>query len=218
MIITSAFNPKILLKCATLLQKTLFETMAGETVDMHLSTLPLGSVSRERIMTVTTHKTARYSFSTPLALGALCAGAGPNELQLLEEFGQELGVAYQLRDDVLGIYGDEAILGKSVLSDMQEGKQTLLTYYAYRAADSTQKNQLTKILGDPNSSDNELALFQTILTDTKAVVKTELEIKRWSDKALASFEAVKAASKSLRTSLVVNELEAMIATTIDRVR
>jgi geranylgeranyl diphosphate synthase type I len=213
MILGSSFKSEIILAACRQLQQTLSETMAGELIDMYLPATPWQSVSRERIMAVCKHKTSRYTFTTPLSIGALCAGVKPDQLALLESFGQELGIAFQLRDDMLGIFGDERILGKSVLSDLQEGKQTLLTYYAFRGANSGQKAQLLRWYGDTNTRYAELETVRNIFRATGADKKTEQAISTSVTKARKIFSSIKAGNS---TSPALNELENIISHVADR--
>ncbi|WP_162621958.1 isopentenyl-diphosphate Delta-isomerase [Microbacterium suaedae] len=109
--------------------ETVFESAAGEHADVRLS-LQLETASPEEIMATAERKTAVYSFRAPLLLGAILAGAPSGAIDELDGIARDIGVIYQLRDDVLGVFGDERETGKSVLSDLREGKETLLISYA----------------------------------------------------------------------------------------
>jgi len=87
------------------------------------------AASREEIFRLYTYKTARYTYSLPLMAGALLAGAGPAALRDLEAIGVDLGLVFQIKDDELGQFGNPAVTGKPVGSDIGEGKKTL--YYLY---------------------------------------------------------------------------------------
>ncbi|QEO14327.1 polyprenyl synthetase family protein [Agromyces intestinalis] len=105
-----------------------FAAAAGEHADVRHST---GVQAEERdILAVIEDKTASYSFSAPLQAGALLAGADPVAVERLGEIGRHLGIAFQLRDDVLGVFGVEQVTGKSAIGDLREGKATLLVAYA----------------------------------------------------------------------------------------
>ena len=111
-----------------LLDECVFLAAAGEHADVRFAA---GATPGERdILSMIENKTASYSFSAPLRAGALLGGATPDAVDLLGEIGRHLGVAFQLRDDVLGVYGSTAITGKSALGDLREGKETLLIAYA----------------------------------------------------------------------------------------
>jgi geranylgeranyl diphosphate synthase type I len=90
----------------------------------------LGASSRtggeKEILNLYRYKTARYTFSIPLATGAIAAGRGPETVSGLEELGEDLGILFQMKDDEIGIFGEEAEIGKPPGSDIEEGKQTLI--------------------------------------------------------------------------------------------
>lgn len=108
---------------------TVFESAAGEHYDVWLS-MHLEAVGPQDVLTMIDQKTAAYSFQAPLLLAAVLAGTGASLVQELTEIARRIGVIYQLRDDVLGLFGDERRTGKSTLSDLREGKETLLVAYA----------------------------------------------------------------------------------------
>lgn len=106
-----------------------FESAAGEHCDVWLS-MHLEPANPQDVLAMIDQKTAAYSFQAPLALAAVLAGAAPSLLEDLTVIARQVGVIYQLRDDVLGLFGDERDTGKSTLSDLREGKETLLIAYA----------------------------------------------------------------------------------------
>lgn len=102
-----------------------FESAAGEHDDVWLS-MRLEPATTDRVLEMIARKTAAYSFVAPLVVGAVLAGATTRLIDELTAIARDLGVIYQLRDDVLGLFGDERATGKSTLSDLREGKETLL--------------------------------------------------------------------------------------------
>jgi geranylgeranyl pyrophosphate synthase len=111
-----------------LVDECVFLAAAGEHADVRHAA---GATPCEgEILAMIEHKTASYSFSAPLQAGALLGGATADTVDRLGEIGRHLGVAFQLRDDVLGVYGMPEFTGKSVLGDLREGKETLLIAYA----------------------------------------------------------------------------------------
>ena len=87
-------------------------------------------------MNVNTYKTASYTVSRPLQLGAAAAADRPDVQATFHEVGTDLGVAFQLRDDVLGVFGDPAVTGKPSGDDLRSGKRTVLLAEAVERADS----------------------------------------------------------------------------------
>ncbi len=109
--------------------EAIFASAAGELDDLLFS---LGRVSPGLgdVLNMERLKTAVYSFEMPLRAGALLAGAGQESADALASVGRDIGVAYQVVDDVLGTFGQESVTGKSVESDLREGKSTILTTFA----------------------------------------------------------------------------------------
>jgi geranylgeranyl diphosphate synthase type I len=95
------------------------------------------------------YKTARYTFSLPLAAGAILAGAGQPAVRRLVALGTYLGVIFQIRDDDIGIFGSRRLTGKPVGSDIREGKKTLLYLECLRRAGGPEKKSLASLLGKP---------------------------------------------------------------------
>ncbi|WP_404474267.1 polyprenyl synthetase family protein [Microbacterium aerolatum] len=114
-------------------EDAVYESAAGEHRDVWLS-LHLDPAGPDEVLRMAEQKTAAYSFQAPLALAAILAGAGEPIVAELTEIARRIGVIYQLRDDVLGLFGDERRTGKSTLSDLREGKETLLVAYARSSA------------------------------------------------------------------------------------
>lgn len=97
-------------------------------------------------------KTGSYTMRGPMGLGALLADASPDQLRELMRFAQPLGIAFQLRDDVLGTFGDPAVTGKPVGHDLREGKYTALISEARVLLSSTERERLDAVLGDRSAS------------------------------------------------------------------
>ena len=117
----------------------------------------------EDILRLYTYKTGRYTFSLPLLAGALLAGGGPELLARLERVGECLGVLFQIRDDELGLFGDEQELGKPVGSDIREGKKTLFYATLLRRAEAETRSRLAGIFGNPGIGAEEICFVQSEL-------------------------------------------------------
>lgn len=118
------------------------------------------------------YKTARYSMIVPLTMGGMLAEANDTILQILERYGQHAGIAFQIVDDLLGMFGSTKEIGKPVLSDLQEGKRTILMYYGFKFADETQKVILDRNFGNVNVTMHDLKLVRKVLTENGAKAKT----------------------------------------------
>jgi len=114
-----------------LLDEALFSSAAGELLDVDHA-LPGARPEREHVLAATCLKTAVYSFETPLQAGAVLGGAPEADVAVLGRLGRAVGTAYQLVDDLLGVFGDPGTTGKSAVSDLREGKRTMLVAAAQR--------------------------------------------------------------------------------------
>ncbi|GAA4678619.1 polyprenyl synthetase family protein [Frondihabitans cladoniiphilus] len=112
-----------------ILDEAIFASAGGELLDVELSLAPEVPTVAE-VLDMERAKTAVYSFEAPLMAGAVLAGADAAVVDSLEEFGREVGIAYQIVDDLLGVFGDEEATGKTTLGDLREGKRTVLVAYA----------------------------------------------------------------------------------------
>jgi geranylgeranyl pyrophosphate synthase len=183
-ILNSSFPDSYRLAAASILQQRNLEVLGGETIDVLLPTLPLAKVTPERILEMYRLKTGSYSFVAPLQIGATLAGAPAAQLPGIAAFGEPLGVAFQIVDDLLGMFGNEDELGKSVLSDLREGKRTILVTSALALAQPDQAQRLTELLGNPKSGYRHLAESRKILENSGAKTHTEQLARRQVDQAL----------------------------------
>lgn len=126
-----------------LLSESIFVTAAGELADVAFS-LHVEHADLGQVLEMCEMKTANYSFSTPLKAGAILAGAAPETVRSLGEIGRLIGIAFQLRDDELGVFGSPEVTGKSVMTDLRCGKMTPLIAYART---TSQWNAISGLLG-----------------------------------------------------------------------
>ena len=130
------------------------EVIAGQFLDV--SVQARGQADVDTAMTVLRYKSAKYSIERPLHIGAALAGATPTTLAELGAFGLPLGEAFQLRDDLLGVFGDPATTGKPAGDDLVEGKRTVLVALALDAAATGRRRALDRALGHRRSTDDEV--------------------------------------------------------------
>lgn len=138
------------------------------------------------------YKSARYSVRRPLEIGALLGGADPAGpvLEALGRFGSLLGRAFQLRDDVLGVFGDPAVTGKPAGDDLREGKRTLLILEALSRGDEHQRAVLDRVVGDRSPSPASIAQARTIIASTGALDVIEQHIVERTQEALMALNGV----------------------------
>lgn len=155
----------------------------------------------ERALRVASFKSARYSVQQPLAIGAALAGADAAQAAALAAFGHPLGMAFQLRDDVLGVFGDEAATGKPSGDDLREGKRTVLIAYAREALAPTARRIVDELVGDPGLDSSQIASLQQTIVDTGALDRVERLIADYAheaDRALSGARLGNAAVGELR--------------------
>jgi geranylgeranyl diphosphate synthase, type I len=128
---------------------------------------------RARAELVITYKSAKYSVEAPLAIGGAIAGASPAQLDALRGFGLPLGMAYQLRDDVLGVYGDPDVTGKPSGDDLREGKRTVLVALARERLAPGQRRLLDELLGDPDLEAEQVRMLQRTISESGAADEVE---------------------------------------------
>lgn len=138
------FDPKLILKALSKLQSVVALTVIGQTKDVYIE--HLRQASEEEILLMYEYKTARYTIEGPLHLGAILAGADESLLDGLSRYAVPLGIAFQIQDDILGIFGSEEKLGKPVGSDIQEGKRTILVSRAMKVLSAPDQKELNAIL------------------------------------------------------------------------
>jgi len=158
----------VALRVVRALARAVDTTVAGELLDV---TGHLHGPTAVDALRVAELKTAVYSCCTPLAAGAVLAGADDAVLGVLDRFGTAFGVAFQLLDDELGVFGDPAVTGKSTLSDLREGKRTELLRLAYLRADGPQRAVLDAGVGRPDLTEDGAAAVRAVLTASGALAE-----------------------------------------------
>ena len=152
------------------------ELMAGQYLD--LLEQARSNTSLERARTVVRYKSAKYTIERPLHLGAALAGASDTAMQAFSHYGLALGEAFQLRDDVLGVFGDPQETGKPAGDDIREGKRTVMVSLAYANATPAEQATMTTLLGKPDLDASDVATAREILTSTGALAQTEVLIEQ----------------------------------------
>lgn len=155
----------------------------------------------ERSTRVLVYKSAKYSVEAPLLIGAALAGATREQEQALSEFGLPVGVAFQLRDDLLGVFGDAELTGKPAGDDLLEGKRTVLVTLARESLPNTQRLIFDELLGDPSLDRGQLGMLQLTIRGSGAVTQVEQMISRNVDRAEAALDFAPLAPE-VRTELI----------------
>ncbi|MEX0831802.1 MAG: polyprenyl synthetase family protein [Nitriliruptoraceae bacterium] len=160
------------------------EVMAGQFLD--LQSAAAGNSDREQALIVATMKSGRYSVTRPLEIGAVLAGADSGLIDGLRTFGDPLGRAFQVRDDLLGVFGSPSDTGKSTASDLAEGKRTLLIAEAHARGNRTQQQQLDRWIGDSSLTEVQADELRGILEATGARAAAESYGAACLDQALTA--------------------------------
>ena len=163
----SNFPPQYVIEALNLYSKFITRVVYGQTID--ITNISIKRKSKKDILSVLRYKTAEYTGSLPLLTGAILAGlTDQKRLKNYHNFGLAFGWAFQIQDDILGIYGKEEKLGKPVGSDLTEGKNTLLQLYLSRYGTQEQKAFQDKVLGNENIAKKDLLKMQKVLKDSGA--------------------------------------------------
>jgi geranylgeranyl diphosphate synthase type I len=173
--------------------RPVFDEMRTEvTVGQYLDVLNqvTGDTSVARASKVATYKSAKYTVERPLEFGAALAGASPDVLGAFAVYGLALGEAFQLRDDVLGVYGDPAETGKPAGDDLREGKRTYLVAAAHEAGDAVARKILAEDLGDRELDAERVDRLREIIAATGALARTESRIDELTEVALRALGGV----------------------------
>jgi geranylgeranyl diphosphate synthase type I len=158
--------------------------MAGQYLDVLVQAR--GRYSSADALRVAQFKTSKYTVEGPLHLGAAAAGARPETFSALSAYGLPLGEAFQLRDDVLGVFGDPSVTGKPAGDDLLEGKRTLLVTLAMERATPEQARLLQDGLGNRALADGDVARLRTVIESTGALDEVEARISARADEARAA--------------------------------
>ena len=188
------------------------EVLSGQLLD--LTAEASGDEDIDTALRVDRYKTASYTVERPLHIGAAIAGADADLVAAYRAFGTDIGIAFQLRDDLLGVFGDPAVTGKPSVGDLREGKRTVLLAVALRYADERDPGAarfLRAKIGTDISAD-ELGAIRAIFTDIGAVDHLERDIARRTDRAIAALEVSDA------TSYAKDRLAAMAISATQRTR
>jgi geranylgeranyl diphosphate synthase, type I len=172
--------------------RPVFDDMRTEvTVGQYLDVLTqaTGDTSVERAGKVARYKSAKYTIERPLLLGAALAGAPESLSAAYSAFGLPLGEAFQLRDDVLGVFGDPATTGKPAGDDLREGKRTYLVAAAFEALAEPDRAELDAGLGDQSLDNAGVARLRALIERSGALARTEHRITTLTTAALDALDA-----------------------------
>lgn len=159
----TSFSDKVKLCAISHQNKVFASTIAGELKDIEFTTR--SSVKESEIIDMYRLKTAQYTVSGPLVLGAILADAHEKKREQLRLFGDYIGISFQIRDDILGMFADNGKTGKSDLSDMREGKKTVLISHFCDNASDEMKEKFFAVYGKENADEKDLECARELLKE-----------------------------------------------------
>ncbi len=180
--------PERVVKAVKLLTWASVTVAEGQMLDMEFEKRV--DVTESEYMGMIEKKTAAL-FMASSGIGAVIGGGSEDDIRNLMEFSRHMGIAFQIRDDILGLVGDERVLGKPVLSDIREGKRTILVIYALSKLDEENKKRLLRILGNRNASIEELREAAELIKSTGAIEYAEKLAEEHVSKSLSYLDRVK---------------------------
>ncbi len=158
-------------------------TGTGEFIELLSGIKDVEKLAKEDVYRIYDYKTACYSFASPLSCGAILAGAKQGQAQRLHQYGIYLGRAFQIKDDILGMFGEEKKTGKPSLTDLQEAKKTLLLWYAYKNLSKENRMSIKRILAKTKVKRPDLLKMRELISACGALDYAEREIAGFIRKA-----------------------------------
>lgn len=165
------FSPEIKVNVLGRFNQVLLDTGFGQAIDITYENFE--KVAEEDVMRVHHYKTANYTITGPLQYGALFTGADEKEIEIIERYGLPVGIAFQLRDDELGLFAQEEKLGKPIGSDIRENKNTLLHIKSLELASPKQRKILERAYGNRNLTKGEVERVKEITIKTGALAYSQ---------------------------------------------
>lgn len=205
---TSGFEPSRLLRAVQIITDLLFsDTLVGWQIHYLENYLPIEEATEEQFLKGLEFVTSRYKFVGPLLLGlSLCSNTESSQSHKLSTFctqyGKHVGMAFQIYDDIMGLYGDPEKMGKAAGNDVREGKKTLLMQYAYTHGNDEQKQVIKTSLNSALSLDN-LKRIQEVVKETGSLKYSQDLAKKHVQEAIKSIEKVKKEFKEAPEELLV---------------
>ncbi len=200
LLMDSGIEPISLLRGKKIYDLMRTELMAGQYLDIFEQSRGGGSL--ENAFNVIKYKSAKYTIERPLHLGCALATDDKNLMNTFSEYGLPLGEAFQLRDDVLGVFGDPEETGKPAGDDLREGKRTVLIEMTFANANSSQLTKLEELFGKEVSAE-EVSVLRDIVTETKALEHVENLIKTRLEQ---SMQAISMANITIPAKEALSEL------------
>jgi geranylgeranyl diphosphate synthase type I len=211
MLNTSGLSTESLLAAHVIHDEMRVELMAGQYLDVREA--GENSYSAERSLRIARYKSGKYTIERPLHIGAVIGKPEPSEhaplLDALSRYGLPLGEAFQLRDDMLGIFGDPEVTGKPAGDDLREGKRTVLIAMTLEALDAEGKAELLAHLGQPHIESAKIEELRALIKNSGAVDRVENLIEKLTNDSLTAIEdpAIHPSARELLTYIALSAVK-----------
>lgn len=176
-------------------------TGCGELLELLSGLKKLEDITKQDIYKIYDYKTSYYTFALPLSIGAMLAGACEKQTNQLLQAGLYLGKAFQIQDDILGIFGGEKKTGKSSLTDLQEAKKTLLIWYSFNNSNKKIKHTIKNLLSKRKATQENLYAMRKIISSSGALGYGEKQIDYFLKQAFFLLSSSKM-KENCKTSLI----------------
>ncbi len=187
-------RPESVIRIARILNQASITVAEGQALDMMLSKAV--EVSEEQYLEMIYKKTSAL-FIASATMGAILGNASEEDLERFGECFKNSGIAFQVRDDLIGLVGDPSVTGKPVLSDIREGKRTIMVIHALRSLSENKRRFLLSVLGNREASREDLERARDLIVEAGGVKYAEQLIKSHVDTALGSLERVRDADRKV---------------------
>ncbi|MCL5874377.1 MAG: polyprenyl synthetase family protein [Candidatus Thermoplasmatota archaeon] len=178
------FTSDRLNRAMKLMSEIVEQTGVGQLMDI---TLSLGDdITPDDVTAIHKYKTAQYTVNGPMKMGAILGGYSSPET--IDDYGIPLGIAFQIQDDILGMFGNEKELGKSVVSDFEEGKKTHLVLYTYEMAEKTEVRFIKERLGKKAISNDDFQRVKEIVENCGALERARSLSEKYYDQAISTID------------------------------
>jgi geranylgeranyl diphosphate synthase type I len=194
MLHASGLDPHTLARARPGFDEMRTEVTIGQYLDVQ--TQATGDTSTARASLVARFKSAKYTIEQPLLLGAAIAGASQTLAKAYSGYGLPLGEAFQLRDDVLGVFGDPAVTGKPAGDDLREGKRTYLVAAAVEHSGAAGRRLVDELLGDPGLDAGGVARLREVIEGSGALARTEQRIEHLTAEALTALDGAQVTAEA----------------------
>jgi geranylgeranyl diphosphate synthase, type I len=188
----AGFDPKMLIECHNIMQDTMLaDTLAGWKVHYYQNIVSIEAAGRIKYIKGLELVTAHYKFSAPFRIGLLLAGnENTSYTKAFEEYAKNIGIAFQVHDDILGLFGDPLVTGKPAGNDVREGKKTLLIQKAYRPVNYENRKFLDIVVGNPTIAPIDIERVQKMVQETGSLVFSQKYEQQLLTKGLTALRSL----------------------------